>query len=235
MLFEKRAIGDAQIELPKGYKATVQWVPHIGDIVPNFKARTTRGPIGFHEWAEGSWVYLFSHPGAFTPVCTTEMASFANATDEFAQRGVKLIALSRDAVAQQLNWCDDIERMFKVSVPFPVIEDCSGELASLFGMIHPKQSTEWTIRKSLIIDPSLRLRMIFEYPIYIGRSTTETLRVIDALQTLDRHEVGTPADWHPGNSVLLPHGMTDETANAAYGKRWRKLAEYLKVLDIGKQ
>ncbi len=229
----RRNKADASVvEVPRGYNASVRWLPRIGDIFPNFTAETTQGRISFHDWAEGQWVTLFSHPGAFTPICTTELASLAQAQQEFTDRGVRLLGLSRSTADDQLRWASDIEQMFDVKVRFPVIDDSLGALAATFGMIHPKEGADWTIRKTFIIDPSLKVRMIFEYPVYIGRSTEETLRVIDALQVQDAHTVGTPADWNPGNSCLLPFDMTDAAATQKYGSRWTKLSDYLRTINV---
>lgn len=217
---------------PLGYRRTVAWLPCIGDIFPDFIANSTTGRISFHGWAEGKWTFFFSHPAAFTPVCSTEIACFANAQEDFDARNVQVLGLSGNPVETQLAWHSDIERMFDVKVEFPVIEDIAGELATGFGMIHANEAEVCPIRKSFIIDPALKVRMIFEYPIRVGRSSAETLRVIDALQIIDRHEVATPSDWMPGKKVILPYGMSDEEATATYGSDWQKLSDYLKFVRL---
>lgn len=220
------------VQLPRAYMQHVKWVPRIGDIFPNFSAHSTHGPLEFHRWAEGSWVMLFSHPAAFTSVCTTEIAGFALAQDEFAARGVRLMALSRDTTETHRRWVEDIERMFEIEVPFPLIEDETGYLSSAFSMIHPNEGGHHAVRKSIIIDPALRVRMIFEYPYFVGRSTDETLRVIDALQTQDRHGVATGGDWHRGEDCLLPPHVGDARARFLYGERWTKFCDYLRTVSV---
>ena len=218
--------------LPRAYRKTVSWLPQIGDIFPDFVANTTQGPVHLHDWAEGSWVFFFSHPAAFTPVCSTEIASFANAKEEFAARNVKVLGLSREAISTQQEWFSEIESIFDVKVDFPMIEDLSGKLAKTFGMVHPKEGDGWAIRKSFIIDPSLKVRMIFEYPVHVGRSSMETIRVIDALKANDQHRVCTPGDWVPGDRFLLPSGISDAEASARYGNQWEKVSDYLKVVTL---
>ncbi len=230
--FSNKPASETRVEVPSGYKHTTVWSPHIGDIFPNFWAKTTHGPISFHSWAEGSWVFLFSHPAAFTPVCTTEIADFNSVQDAFAARQTKVIGMSHDDCATQAAWLDDIGRVFNMTVGFPMIEDPEGLLAATFGMVHPKEHPEWSIRKSFIIDPALRLRMIFEYPIWIGRSTIETLRVIDAMQVNDRYNVGTPADWEPGDPCLLPSDKTDAQLDFTYGPVRTKVRKYLQTMLI---
>lgn len=220
------------VRLPSGYRKTVNWVPRIGDVFPDFVANSTRGRFSFHDWAEGKWSFLFSHPGAFTPVCSTEIASFANAQEDFESRNVQVMGLSGNEVETQLAWHADIERIFNVKVEFPVVEDLGGELATTFGMIHAHETDAYPIRKSFVIDPALKVRLIFEYPVLMGRSSTETLRVIDALQVIDRHGVATPCDWVPGNKVILPFGMSDAEATSLYGSNWSKLSSYLKVARV---
>lgn len=236
--FAKRPPTHTRVEVPTGYTATTPWQPRIGDIFPNFWANTTQGPISLHSWAEGKWVFLFSHPAAFTPVCTTEIADFNAVQEEFAARGVKILGMSHDDCATISAWLEDIGKVFDLKINIPMIEDPQGLLATTFGMVHPKEHPERSIRKSFIIDPALRLRMIFEYPIWVGRSTIETLRVIDAMQVKDRYNVGTPADWEPGDPCLLPTGQTDAQLDHAYGPIRTKVRSYLQtvlVADIKKR
>ena len=218
------------VDVPRSYTRKVRWLPQIGDIFPNFRAETTMGPISFHPWAEGNWVMLFSHPAAFTPVCTTEIAAYATFESDFARRGVKILGMSQCSVETQRAWHEDIRDIFKVEIRFPMIADQIGDLSEIFGMFHPKAAAEYSIRKSFIVDPSLRIRMIFEYPTMVGRGTEEILRVIDALQTVDTYQMGTPADWERGDDCLLPSGMTDQQTTASYGTGWRKLRPYLKMI-----
>ena len=212
--------------VPQAYSRSVHWLPQIGDVVPNFLTPSTQGTIAFHTWAQGSWVFLFSHPAPFTPVCTTELASFAASQAEFQKRGVRLLGVSSGSVEHQARWHADIERLYGLDVNIPMIGDETGLLTDLFGMNHPEQSHDWTIRKSFIIGPDLKVRMIFEYPIVLGRSTEEVLRCIDGLQTAETFNVGLGADWQRGDDViLLPEAMGQprfDHANTA-----RRISSYL--------
>ncbi len=216
-------------KVPAAYSRQVRWLPQIGDIVPNFAAETTMGPLTFHSWAEGSWVFLFSHPAAFTPVCTTEVASFAASAGEFAKRGVKLLGISTSTIAQQQAWHGDIEKIYGLNVDMPMIADPDAVLVSLVGMMHDKQSIEFSVRKSIIIGPDMRVKMIFEYPAMVGRGTDETLRVINALQTVETYNVATSADWQKGDEcLLLP--KSNGRAKFDYGSSWSKVCSYLRVV-----
>lgn len=197
----------AVADVPTSYRKTVRWLPQIGDIVPNFRADTTMGPLAFHPWAEGQWSVLFSHPKAYTPVCTTEVASLAAMQDEFSQRGVQLLGICCSGLEEQLEWHHEITRLFGHQVRFPMIGDVDGELAGLIGMVHGKEHEDWPIRKTLIVDPSLRVRAISEYPIAVGRSSEELLRLIDALQRVTAYRVVTGADWEKGDRVMLYPGV----------------------------
>ncbi|MBC7153225.1 MAG: redoxin domain-containing protein [Rhodobacteraceae bacterium] len=210
----------------------MKWIPKLGDVFPDFTAESTEGRIRFHEWAEGQWTFLFSHPGSFTPVCSTEMAGFAAAAPDFAARGVRLMTISGDPLERQVAWRKDIEEIFEVEIDFPSVADQSGVLSNAFGMIHPKQSEACPIRKSFVVDPALRVRMIFEYPRMIGRSTDETLRVIDALQASDRYNLGTPADWQPGDDMLCVPGRTVAENREIFGVQVCEVRDYLQVVPV---
>ena len=229
-LFSGRGAKGEYVRLPLAYRRSVRWLPQIGDIFPDFTATTTCGPLRFHDWAEGNWVFFFSHPAAFTPVCTTELASFAMSGDEFRDRGVKVLGLSRDQQEDQIAWTAEIERLFDVQIGFPIVEDLSGSLSSSFGMIHGKVDKECTIRKSFVIDPALRIRMIFEYPANIGRNTAETLRVIDALQMADKYEVCLGSDWQLGDDCIVHPRIGNARARHLYGKGMRAYCNYLRVV-----
>lgn len=220
------------VRVPAGYRKSVAWLPRIGDIVPDFVAKTTRGNLTFHDWAEGRWTLLFSHPAAFTPVCSTEIAALAADQDEFDARNVQILGMSGSSLDEQRIWDADLERIFKVQIRFPMAEDPTGELAATFGMVHEHESDALPMRKTLIIDPSLKVRMIFEYPMLVGRSTSETLRVIDALQANDKHGLATPSDWTPGDKLVFPPGTSDASATEHFGRNWRKLSDYLKVVRL---
>lgn len=230
--FGTRSNGGVSVVLPKAYHARVRWLPRIGDIFPDFSATSTHGPLGFHDWAGGKWVYFFSHPAAFTPVCTTELAHLALNANEFDARGVKLLTVSRDTRAEQFDWAKDIRQIFGADIRFPMISDQSGIIASICGMLHPKEDGHLPVRKSFLIDPSLRVRMIFEYPMRVGRCTDEVLRVIDALQTVDAEDVATPAGWEKGDPCLVGPELGNAQTSRRYGTRWWKVRDYLKFVTL---
>ena len=219
-----------RVMIPKGYVNRKRWQPCIGDIFPDFTCPTTQGPLNFHEWAEGSWVFFFSHPAAFTPVCSTEIADVADYAEEFAERNVKLLSIGRDDLYLDGAWLEDIEEDFDVSIDFPLISDVTGELAMACGMIHPKEDEVKTIRKSFIIDPSLRIRMINEYPLGVGRDIEEVLRTVDALQAIAPGGLVTPSGWRPGDPLLISPDVSDEEAERLYGDRIGKVRRYMRVL-----
>jgi peroxiredoxin (alkyl hydroperoxide reductase subunit C) len=180
----------------------------IGEEVPDFEAVTTDGPIKFSEWAKGSWVILFSHPADFTPVCTTEFMAFADIYPDLKQRGVKLLGLSIDSIYSHISWLRTIKEKLGKEIPFPIIEDLSMNVAKKYGMIHPKQSATAAVRAVFFIDPNFKLRALIYYPLSNGRNMKEIVRVIDAFQTSDKHGVATPANWHPGDDVIVPPPKT---------------------------
>lgn len=200
--FSGRGCNSERIFLPRSFRRNVKWMPKIGDLFPNFEASSTEGCLRFYNWAEGQWSVIFSHPAAFTPVCTSEIVALAEARDDFAANGVKLLAISRSAVMEQYKWFRDVEKSYGVTIDFPGVEDVSGCLSDAFGFLHPKELPECPIRKCFVLDPEMRIRMIFEYPAMIGRSTDELLRCIFALQIQAREGVATPADWYPGEKVI---------------------------------
>ena len=189
---------------------------HLGDIAPDFTANTTQGVIQFHEWIGDQWAVLFSHPADFTPVCTTELGATAKRADEFAARGVKVAALSVDALDQHHAWVPDIEVTQQTSVYFPIIADPQSMVSRLYGMIHPEQSSTQTVRSVFIIDPAKKIRLTMTYPMSIGRNFDEIIRVIDALQLSDRHEIATPANWQQGDRCIVPLRISDEQARARF-------------------
>lgn len=181
------------VQMPKSYRRSVEWLPQIGDIFPNFTVETTQGPINFWEWAEGSWIHLFSHPLAFTPVCTKELVDFAANWEAWGNKGVKMLALSGSPLEDQSDWHDEIENDYGVDIDFPVGFDQNQRLAQSFGMMHRKVSGDVPIRKSFIIGPDLKIRVMFEYPFSICRNTTEILRVVAALQEDEMSDFATPS------------------------------------------
>jgi peroxiredoxin (alkyl hydroperoxide reductase subunit C) len=220
------------IEIPRGYRTMRAWTPQIGDIFPNFKAYSTHGDFCFHNWAEGRWVYFYSHRSAFTPVCSTELASIALYQDDFKKAGIAIAAVSVGTLEETMSWVEEIEATFNVAVEFPVLSDPNGKLSHEMGLIHPKNDPKHSIRKSFIIDPALRLRMMFDYPACVGRSSEEVLRAAQALQIADRTELSVPADWQPGDDMLAPPGHDDDTyLNKHYGEHWTRVRSYLTVIQ----
>jgi peroxiredoxin (alkyl hydroperoxide reductase subunit C) len=184
----------------------------IGEKVPDFEANTTHGEIKFSEWAKGSWAILFSHPADFTPVCTTEFMAFADIWPELKKRNVRLIGLSIDSIYSHIAWVRAIKEKLGKEIPFPIIEDLSMNVAKKYGMIHPAQSSTAAVRAVFFIDPEFKLRALIYYPLSNGRNMQEILRVIDAVQTSDKYGVATPANWKPGEEVIVPPPKTVEGA-----------------------
>jgi len=183
----------------------------LGEVVPDFEAVTTHGKIKLSDF-KGKWVILFSHPADFTPVCTTEFVAFAKIHEELVKRNVKLIGLSIDSVYSHIAWVRRIKEKLGVEIPFPVIADLDMKVANLFGMIHPGMSSTAAVRTVFFIDPEMKLRAMIYYPLNVGRNMNEILRVIDALQTADKYKVALPANWRPGDAVIVPPPGTQEDA-----------------------
>ncbi len=179
---------------------------------PDFEANTTHGPIKLSEWAQGKWVILFSHPADFTPVCTTEFVEFAKMNDEFAKRNVQLIGNSIDSVYSHIAWTRNIEQNFGVKIPFPVIADLDQKVAQLYGMVHIASAATAAVRCVFFIDPKRTLRAMIYYPLNVGRNFVEILRVVDALQTVDKYGVACPANWTPGQEVIVGAPVTSQGA-----------------------
>ncbi len=186
-------------------------LPRLNEPAPAFQAVTTHGVIRLSDY-EGSWLILFSHPADFTPVCTTEFIAFAEIYPELQKRGVELLGLSIDSVYSHIAWVRNIEEKTGVKIPFPIIADLNKEVATLYGMIMPGESKTETSRCVFVIDPKGILRAMIYYPLTTGRNMQEILRLIDALQTSDAHKVATPANWKPGDKVIVPAPNTVEMA-----------------------
>ncbi len=184
-------------------------MPRIGDVAPNFKAMTTHGELTFYDYKKDAWAVLFSHPADFTPVCTTEFMGFAERIDEFNKRNVKLIGLSIDSIHAHVAWIQNIHEKAHVKIPFPVIADLDMSVAKQYGMLHSVSSTA-TVRAVFIIDPQNIVRLILYYPMNVGRNIDEILRAIDGLQTADKHGVACPANWKPGEKVIVPPPKTEK-------------------------
>lgn len=184
-------------------------MPLIGDKAPSFSAVTTQGTINFPKDYKGKWVILFSHPADFTPVCTTEFMTFGSMMDEFKALNTELVGLSVDSLYSHIAWLRKIQElewkgMKKVEVKFPLIEDIKMEIANKYGMIQPGQSSTQAVRAVFIIDPEATIRTILYYPISTGRNFDEIKRIIQALQKADKDACATPADWRPGDDVIVP-------------------------------
>lgn len=182
----------------------------LGESVPDFEAETTHGKIKFSEFNKGHWVILFSHPADFTPVCTTEFIGFAQKQQEFEKRNVKLLGLSIDSVYSHIEWIRQIEENFELKINFPVIADLRYKVSGLFNMVHPAISENHAIRTVYIIDPEGILRTYIAYPSSVGRNIDEIVRIVDALQLVDEKKVATPANWKPGENVIIPPPRTTE-------------------------
>lgn len=201
----------------------------IGDIAPPFHADTTEGTIDFYAWAGKSWVVLFSHPKDFTPVCTTELGAVAKLKPEFDKRGVKVIGLSVDPLTDHTRWRSDIEETQGVQLNFPLIADPMRRISGLYDMIHPAASETLTVRSVFVIDPNHKVRLILTYPASTGRNFEEILRVIDALQLTDGYKVATPADWKPGQDVIIVPSLKDEAEiQRLFPKGYREVRPYLR-------
>ena len=201
-------------------------MPRLNEPAPAFEAPTTQGMLRLSDY-EGSWLILFSHPADFTPVCTTEFIGFAEINPELQKRGVELLGLSIDSVFAHIAWIRNIEEKFGVKIPFPVIADLSKEVATLYGMIMPGASKTEAARCVFVIDPKGILRAMIYYPLTTGRNMQEILRLIDALQTTDRHQVATPANWKPGDKVIVPPPKTTEDAEKRMGEGYECVDWYL--------
>ncbi|MEM2098128.1 MAG: peroxiredoxin [Candidatus Bathyarchaeia archaeon] len=186
-------------------------MPRVGEAAPDFEAVTTKGPMKLSDF-KGKWIILFSHPADFTPVCTTEFVAFAKIHEELAKRNVQLIGLSIDSIYSHIAWMRRIKEKLGVEIPFPIIADLDMHVARLYGMIHPGESTTAAIRCVFFIDPEMTLRAMVYYPLNVGRNMDEILRVIDALQTADKYKVAIPANWRPGDKVIVPPPTTAEAA-----------------------
>lgn len=196
---------------------TYNRMPLIGDIAPSFNAITTQGNINFPEDYKGKWVILFSHPADFTPVCTTEFMTFASMADEFKAMNTELVGLSVDSLYAHIAWLRRIQElewkgMKNVEVKFPLIEDIRMDVANKYGMMQPGQSNTQAVRAVFVIDPESKIRTILYYPLSTGRNFDEIKRIIQALQKADQDKVATPADWRPGQDVIIPTAGSCGTA-----------------------
>ena len=200
-------------------------LPRLGEPAPEFEAPTTHGTKKLSDY-KGSWLILFSHPADFTPVCTTEFIAFAEIADELEKRNTKLMGLSIDSTYSHIAWVRNIEQNFGVKIPFPVIADLNKDVATKYGMVMPGESSTETSRCVFVIDPDGIMRSMIYYPLTTGRNMDEILRLVDALQTHVKHKVATPANWRPGDDVIVPPPGTQDKADARVNECYEYKAWY---------
>ncbi len=200
----------------------------LGDIAPNFKAKTTAGEIDFYEYLGDGWGVLFSHPADYTPVCTTELGKTALLMDEFAKRNVKVLAVSVDPLEKHVGWVNDINETQNCKVSFPLIADEDRTVANLYGMIHPNASETFTVRSLFVIGPDKKVKLTITYPASTGRNFVEVLRVIDSLQLTANYSVATPVDWKHGEDVIVVPAVSTEDAIKKFPKGVKVVKPYLR-------
>jgi thioredoxin-dependent peroxiredoxin len=188
----------------------------LGDEAPDFTAETTEGTIDFHQWKDGKWAVLFSHPADFTPVCTTELGRTASLKSEFDKRNVRVIGVSVDPIDSHNGWAQDIADVGGTDLNFPLIADSDRKVSELYDMIHPGEGDTSTVRSVFIVDPKNKVRLTLTYPKSVGRNFGEILRVIDALQLTDSAPVSTPVDWQPGERIIVAPTMSTDDARQRF-------------------
>ncbi|GEL77722.1 peroxiredoxin [Tenuibacillus multivorans] len=191
-------------------------LPRIGDKAPNFEVNTTQGPIKLEDY-KGKWLVLFSHPADFTPVCTTELVAFQDIYPELRELNTELLGLSIDSTQSHIAWIRNMEENFNTKIEFPVIADLSKEVAIKYGMIHPEDEGTQANRAVFVIDDNQVVQTIIYYPLTTGRNMDEIVRVVKALQATSNHQVSTPANWTPGDKVLVPPPGTQQAADERSG------------------
>ena len=201
----------------------------INDIAPDFTASSTAGEIKFHDWLDGHYGIIFSHPRDFTPVCTTELGEVARLRPEWEKRNVKTIALSVDSAESHNGWICDINETQNTTVDYPILADADKKVSDLYGMIHPNALNNLTVRSVFIIDPNKKLRLQITYPASTGRNFHEILRVIDSLQLTDNHSVATPVNWKDGDDCVVVPSISTEDARAKFAKGVTEIKPYLRM------
>ncbi len=211
----------------------------LGAEAPDFEAQTTEGPIRFHEWIGDSWAVLFSHPKDFTPVCTTELGYMARIKPDFDRRNVKVIGLSVDPLDRHVQWADDIEETQGHRPNYPIIADSDYNIAKLYGMLpadvagDPTARTpadNQTVRNVFVIGPDKKVKLVLVYPMTTGRNFDEVLRVIDSLQLTAGHKVATPAQWQPGDDVIIAGSVTNDQAKEIWPDGWEEPKPYIRIV-----
>ncbi|MCX2479638.1 peroxiredoxin [Pedobacter sp. MC2016-15] len=201
----------------------------IGDVAPNFKAKTSIGDVDFYEFLGDGWGVLFSHPADYTPVCTTELGRTAQLKSEFEKRNVKVIAVSVDPVESHQSWISDINETQNTTVEFPIIADEDRTVSNLYDMIHPNASETQTVRSVFVISPDKKVKLIIVYPASVGRNFNEILRVIDSLQLTAEYTVATPADWQDGDDVIVMNSIKTEDIPDKFPKGHKVIKPYLRT------
>ncbi|MFO1134770.1 MAG: peroxiredoxin [Rhodoblastus sp.] len=211
----------------------------IGSMAPDFEAETTQGRIRFHDWIGDHWAVLFSHPKDFTPVCTTELGYMAKIKPEFDRRNVKIIGLSVDPVGDHGRWAQDIRETQGHAPNYPMIGDSDFKVSKLYGMLpasvdgDPSKRTpadNQTVRNVFVIGPDKQIKLILVYPMSAGRNFDEVLRVIDSLQLTAKHKVSTPANWKPGEDVIISGAVSDAEAKNLFPRGWRAPKPYIRIV-----
>jgi len=206
----------------------------IGDMAPDFSAETTQGKINFHEWLDGGYAMLFSHPKDFTPVCSTELSRTAALKSEFDKRNTKVMGLSVDSVGDHAMWETDIgdvaEHFNGAALNFPLIADNDKKVAELYGMIHPGELDNLTIRSVFIIGPDKKIKLMMTYPASTGRNFLEILRTLDSIQLTAKHQVATPVDWKQGDDCIIVPGLSDDEARGIFKDGWNAIKPYLRLV-----
>ena len=211
----------------------------IGDTAPDFEADTTEGRIRFHEWLDGSWGVLFSHPKDFTPVCTTELGYMARLKPEFDKRNTKVIGLSVDPVEQHSKWATDIRETQGYAPNYPMIGDTTLAISKAYGMLPSELSgtsegrtaaDNMTVRNVFVVGPDKKIKLVIVYPMTTGRNFDEVLRVIDSLQLTAAHKVSTPVNWKPGDDVIISGSVSDADAMKTYPQGWSAPRPYIRIV-----
>jgi alkyl hydroperoxide reductase subunit AhpC len=215
----------------------------IGQVVPDFEADTTEGHIKFHDWIGDSWAVLFSHPKDFTPVCTTELGAMAKLKPEFDKRRTKVIGLSVDPVSSHAKWAIDIQETQGAAPNYPMIGDPSLAISKAYGMLPADTegtcdgrtaADNQTVRNVFVIGPDKKVKLFIAYPMTTGRNFDELLRVIDSLQLTAKHRVSTPANWKPGEDVIIAGSVSDDEAKKIYPDGWKAPRPYIRIVPAPK-
>ncbi len=201
----------------------------LGEIVPDFEATTTQGTIRFHEYINGKWAVLFSHPANYTPVCTTELGTVARIKEEFDKRNTVVMGLSVDPIEDFDGWLNDIAETQGTVVNFPIVADSDRKVAIMYDMLHPEADAKFTVRSVFVIGPDKKVKLTLTYPPSTGRNFVEILRVIDSLQLTADYQVATPADWKEGEDVIISPSVSNEEIPGKFPKGHKVVKPYLRT------